>query len=108
MLLASSIAPVTVFRSMPSLLNGAERGLGRGFPLEPTLRAHREYEAGLDAAIDRAAAQAANIRVFDPATITCAESCRAVMQNTLLYSDSNHVSMPGSLLFKGVLVREHF
>jgi hypothetical protein len=108
LLTVSAIAPTTVFRSMPSLLNDAERGLARGFPLEPSLKAHRAYEAGLDPAIDEAVARTGDIQVFDPASVTCQESCTAVLQNTLLYRDTNHVSRAGSLVFKDVLLKGYF
>lgn len=108
LLLASTIAPTTVFRAMPTLVNDAERALSRGFPLEPTLAAHRAYEADLDSAIDQAESQATNIRVFDPAMITCKQSCAAVLGNTLLYRDTNHISRPGTLLFKDALLKDQF
>jgi hypothetical protein len=108
LLLVAQTAPTTVFRSMPTLVNDAERALARGFPVEPTLKAHRAYEAGLDRAINEAAAHSANISVFDPAAITCAQSCRAVMANTLLYRDTNHISRAGSLLFKEALLKSSF
>lgn len=104
LLSASATSSVTVFRSMPVLINDPERALGRGFPLEPTLQEHRTYEAGLDRAIDEAVARGSNIRVFDPATSTCKQSCSATMQNTLLYSDYNHISRAGSLLFKDAVL----
>jgi peptidoglycan/LPS O-acetylase OafA/YrhL len=105
--IAADIAPVTVFRSMPTLVNDAQRALPRGFPLEPTLEAHKAYEAGLDSAIDAAAAQTANIDVFDPSTITCKQRCAAVLHDTLLYRDTNHISTTGSLLFKDIILKDH-
>jgi len=108
LLLVSATSPTTVFRSMPGLVNDVERALPRGFPLEPTLERHRAYEAGLDPAIDAAVARTKNLSVFDPAAITCTQSCKAVMQNTVLYRDNNHISRAGSLLFKDVLLKDYF
>jgi hypothetical protein len=105
---AAEIAPVTVFRAMPTLVNDAQRALPRGFPLEPTLKAHKAYEAGLDRAIDTATAKNSNISVFDPSTITCQQRCAAVLHNTLLYRDTNHVSATGSLVFKDIILQDHF
>jgi hypothetical protein len=72
------------------------------------LQAHRAYEASLDRAIDEAVARGKNLRVFDPAAMTCKRSCAAVIQNTLLYRDTNHISTVGSLLFKDVLLQNYF
>jgi peptidoglycan/LPS O-acetylase OafA/YrhL len=95
----ASIAPVTVFRGMPHLLNDSQRALLRGFALEPALENHRREQAEIDAAIDEAHARSPNISVFDPASRTCTTICTAVIGNTVLYTDDNHISAQGALLF---------
>jgi hypothetical protein len=44
--------------------------------------------------------QSNNIGVFDPTARLCADTCRAVIGETVMYTDDNHISAQGTLLFK--------
>lgn len=100
--------PVTVFRSMPNLKTHIQKGLIRKIPFEPTMTEHRAFEATPDKAIDQSLNKLGNLDVFDPASLLCDQTCKAIINRNVYYSDDNHVSAQGALQFKERLLKEHF
>jgi peptidoglycan/LPS O-acetylase OafA/YrhL len=101
-------APVTIFRSTPTLKVDIENGLLRGIPLELPRADYLRSESRPNEAIDAARAQTTGIEVFDPSTLICRETCKVVLDEQVMYSDDNHITAQGALLFKDVLVRSYF
>jgi hypothetical protein len=100
--------PVTVFKTMPVLYSYVDRGLLRQLPLDPTAHEHEELESVPNLAIDTASSTLPNVTVFDPGALSCQYRCSSVLDGTLLYSDDNHVSAQGALMFKNSLQQDYF
>lgn len=100
--------PVTVFRTIPILKTHVEKGLIRNLPLEPTIAEHKIFETTPDQVIDKSLNYLGNLDVFDPASLLCDQTCRAVINGTVYYADDNHVTAQGALQFKELLVQKHF
>jgi peptidoglycan/LPS O-acetylase OafA/YrhL len=100
--------PVTVFKTMPVLYTYVERGLLRRLPLEPTASDRARIESVSNHAIDVARSRLPNLTVFDPAAGTCQDTCRAVLNGIVLYTDDNHISAQGALTFKNSLQQDYF
>jgi peptidoglycan/LPS O-acetylase OafA/YrhL len=87
---------VVVFKSLPVLKRFSNRSpVVRNLAIEPTLDEHRALERFSDAVIDPLG-KAAAIRVFDPSTYTCGDTCASFINGVPLYIDDNHVSARGS------------
>ena len=104
----SAVAPVTIFRTVPKLLNRADRGMLRKLPLEPTVAQHIAFEARANQIIDAAVASLPRLTQYDPAKRLCTEVCHVQLAGTLMYVDENHLSAQGALLFEPDLERELF
>lgn len=97
----SHIAPVFVLKNLPQLKAMPGPGMLRlSRKMESTQEEHAVLNQPTSLLIDAATAQWPNIVSLDPAARICATgTCTAIMDNTLLYMDDNHVSSSGSLLF---------
>ncbi|MBN1207430.1 MAG: acyltransferase [Myxococcaceae bacterium] len=98
-------APVTIVRTVPVLSLPARIGLLRAPDhFEPTLAQHRAFEARGDALLDRMAQRHRQVDVIDPAQRLCDAKCRAVVDGRLVYSDDNHLTAQGALLFQQAIL----
>ena len=104
----TAVAPVTVIRTTPTLKSEVKRGMLRDLPLEPTTQQHREEEARANEAIDLATRQIPRVDAFDPADLLCKQTCAAVIDQTLIYVDDNHITYQGALLFRSSLEHAYF
>lgn len=97
----SDIAPIFVLKNLPQLRAMPGPGMLRlSRKIESTHADHTQLNQSMNRLLDATAAQWTNIASLDPATRICASgSCVAIMDNSLLYMDDNHVSASGSLLF---------
>jgi peptidoglycan/LPS O-acetylase OafA/YrhL len=94
-------SPVTIIRTVPVLGLSARTGLLRApEDFEPTLVQHKAYEALGDELIDRAVRTRRQVDAIDPSQRLCEVKCRAVVDGRLVYSDDNHLTAQGALLFK--------
>jgi hypothetical protein len=104
----TTAAPVTIFRSVPILHTSAPTGLLRDQPLAPSMAEHREYESSFDRIINAALADVPSVTTFDPAALLCKRTCAVILDGKLLYSDDNHITPQGTLLFKAALLKSEF
>jgi hypothetical protein len=97
--------PTTLIKTVPVLGLPARIGLARDpEDFEPTLAQHKAFEALGDALIDRAAREHRQVDVLDPSQLLCQEKCRVVVDGKLLYSDDNHLTAQGTLLFEPLIL----
>ncbi|CAK0765194.1 exopolysaccharide production protein ExoZ [Azospirillaceae bacterium] len=102
----SAIAPLVVFRTMPRLHQPIKVGLERNLDgFEPTFAEHRDWESVTDPLFTHAAEATPRIRVFDPAQLLCRSKCSAVVSGVPMYSDDNHITTLGALMFKESISR---
>lgn len=97
--------PTTLVKTVPVLSLPARIGLARDPQhFEPTLAQHKAFEAFGEALIDRAVREHPDTDALDPSQLLCQEKCRTVMDGQLLYSDDNHLTAQGTLLFEPLIL----
>lgn len=97
--------PTTLVKTVPVLELPARIGLARDpGRFEPTLAQHKTFEAFGDALIDRAVREYPHVDALDPSQVLCQEKCRTVVDGKLLYSDDNHLTAQGTLLFEPLVL----
>jgi hypothetical protein len=97
----SAIAPIMIIKNMPQLKAKPDAGMLRlARKMEYSQAEHIQLNQLSNKLIDEASARLPNITVDDPAKRICAGgTCRTIMDDTLLYSDDNHITASGALLF---------
>jgi hypothetical protein len=104
----SSIANVLIIKNFPDLLNNVQTALAVRSSwyhsdnfrrLEPTLERHLQLSEVPFHLIDEAA-KLPNVKVFDPAPYLCAETCKSIRDNVIMYWDDDHPSPEGAMHFK--------
>jgi peptidoglycan/LPS O-acetylase OafA/YrhL len=97
--------PTTIVKTVPILSLPPRIGLLRDSEhFEPTLAQHKAFEAFGDALIDQAVRTHRQVDAMDPSRFLCEEKCRSVLDGKLLYSDDNHLTAQGTLLFKPIIL----
>ncbi len=97
--------PVTIIRTVPVLSLLPRIGLIRDpEDFEPTLSQHKSFEALGDELIDRAVQAHARVDTIDPSQLLCEAKCRAVVNGRLVYSDDNHLTAQGALMFQPAIL----
>lgn len=95
------IAPVVVIAAVPDLPLSPLRALPRGLEFRADRTAHLESQRLVAEALAELAAHEPRLRIFDPAARLCAaETCEAVVDGSLFYTDQEHISAQGALTFK--------
>ena len=74
-------------------------------PMEPTIAEHKLLEAIPDRIIDKSLGYFSNMDVFDPASLLCDQTCRAIINGTVYYLDDTHVTAQGTLQFKERIIK---
>jgi peptidoglycan/LPS O-acetylase OafA/YrhL len=96
---------VVLFKSPPLLKkNLSKRNYSSRVDIEVSRAEHSRFEELLAPVIDRQAAEK-GIAVFDPAPLLCQERCQSVVREIPMYSDDNHVTEQGALLYKAEVER---
>ncbi len=100
-----ALAPLTVFKGVPSLEFPAEEGLERDpAHFEPTLAEHRARYAISESQIDEASRRYSHLRVVDPALRLCKEGrCGYAASGLLVHFDDNHITAQAARLFTPLL-----
>jgi peptidoglycan/LPS O-acetylase OafA/YrhL len=97
----TEIAPVIVVLAAPDLLRDPYRALVRSLEVRPALAAHRAAQAPFEGLARRLAATRPGVAVLDPADTFCVgETCEAILGQTVLYQDDNHVSAAGAMTLR--------
>jgi peptidoglycan/LPS O-acetylase OafA/YrhL len=97
----SAVAPLVVFAAVPDLLQQPIRALPFGVEYRPTAGERRQAQELTDSLLRAAAREGLPITVVDPSERLCAGGrCEAMLGETLVYLDHNHVTAQGALLFR--------
>ncbi|XXF76971.1 acyltransferase family protein [Myxococcaceae bacterium GXIMD 01537] len=93
---------VVVFKGPPLLKsNLSKRNYLRRTEIEVSRAEHLRFEQLIALVVERLATER-GIAVFDPAPRLCeGEGCQSVLGEVPMYSDDNHITEQGTLLFKG-------
>ena len=98
------LAPTTVIAAVPDLRTSLPRAALLDLDPRRTTASHHEQQAFVRGLLDDLVAASPELRLVDPAGRLCTETyCEAVLDETFVYEDDNHVSAQGALLFVELL-----
>lgn len=101
----TELAPVVVIASPPDLLFGVARGLFLDLEYRPTRAQHRKAQEIVAGILEESASRIPGFAVLDPADRLCGEErCTGILDDTIVYLDTNHVTAQGALLFRDGLI----
>lgn len=96
----TSQSPTTLIAAIPDLVTPLPRAALLDLDPRRTVESHQAQQAFVREIVDAAVARNPRLDLIDPALRLCAGShCEAVLDDTFLYEDDNHVSAQGALLF---------
>jgi len=102
-LLAASTGNVLVLKNLPILKSGIGIGLlRRRDSFEPSTDENSSVEKFGGQLID-SLRSLPRVKIFDPTPYLCSDKCSAFYSGEAMYTDDNHVSAQGAMLFKDVL-----
>ena len=100
----SRLAPTTVIAAVPDLVTSLPRAALLDLDPRRTVESHRNQQAFVRGLLDRTVESNALLLLVDPADRLCTGShCEAVLDETFVYEDDNHVSAQGALRFVDLL-----